>query len=230
MSRYKKVEYKIKANNLFNTSNPYDCWVLSYCMALQDLLKTNQLLLDELSKETISKNSFFYHKLTLGFLKEAWDIITSSLKSDVAWKIRKVKDFDDIYLKITNILDDRENIDIKKFIEISRNCIFHYKNILKRKNDRKVIHKAVNNLSAGNYRLTYRFSFESNTLHDLQGAEDIQMNMILQMPDPDDNIQLEKVIGKTAALVAQVINLLQTVVFDFLAHVPEHKRNLTKYR
>ena len=68
-------------NLAYKVQTEYDYWMCSFAVALSDLKRLNKILM-RLSESKDAEDSFFYFKIAIGYLLEAYDLIREAFTEE----------------------------------------------------------------------------------------------------------------------------------------------------
>lgn len=231
---YRKVEIKIKTSDLFKKNNKYHLWITTFSTALQDLISSNKLLFSTFGEEEDKIFSFFLYKISLGFLKEAIDILESSLKSGVGDRIRNIKGFEKEYRDFNNNLRNNKKYRyVFDVINQSRNKVFHYNDFLKRKGDKKEVERVLDELYRDNHISQISISTEDVPLNNnYKFAEEIQLNQLVKIIERNNQSRsLDKdAVEELGMVMVKIIKMFEIIVLNFINSIPDNKKYMIRYR
>lgn len=230
---YKRVDIKIKTRDFFDSQNEYHLWITSLSLALQDLITCHKLLFGT-NKTEYEVFSFFYYKISIGFLKEALDILQSCLKSSISGNLHRIKGFSKEYSELMDMLEqDPQYNFVRDVINQSRNKIFHYNDFYERPGDKKEIRKILKELYSDNHTSLFSVSNEQRPLNNnYVFADEIQLNHFAKIIERTDNTRTldSNTVKALTTIMATVVHLLECIVINFVIGIPDSKKYMIKYK
>jgi hypothetical protein len=230
---YKKIEIKIKTSDFLDKNNEYHLWISTFSLALQDLITSNNFLVNKLDHNNDKIYIFFFFKLAVGFLKETLDVLESCLGTEYGNILRRIKGFKDEYDELDDMLKNNPRyMYLNDVIKQSRNKIFHYNDFGKRKGDAKEVRKTLEDLYKANHISMVTLYCDDQLDNDYKFAEELQLNQFERIIKTNSNYSEfnESIVKDFAEVIAKVINLLQSIISDYILNIPDRKKLVIKYK
>jgi len=209
------MEYEFNLRDVFDTDNEYDLFICAVSFALSDLSILNRKI-SECDNE--SKESTFYYRLALGFMREAYMLLKRKFDNEGfrTKYLLPIPNAVEKYTEIDNIVfgkNDNNSFGEYK-INDTRHQIFHYP---KEREDYDLLKCSLEYLAKDNKELNYYESDDTDIFHNqsFDFAQTIQLN-ILNGTYKKDEIEISKNVSELASLNAKIINLLDLLFSNFL--------------
>lgn len=214
------VEYKFKVTEVFDKNSEHDMWIISFFTALQDLSTAYRLLFNS------NDSHLYFFKISVGHLREAFNLILSCLKDDkFKYIIENNKKAMDLYQEVLKLCDgDSKDSFAFKVLVASRNKVFHYG-----KDDKTGFsdHKQVlSDYEKENFWSSIKLT-KDRISSDYLFAEEFQLNFIVKYGE-DYKLTVKELMEKLSLLTAKVMLILECIIGDFLLKVNKRKYYLVR--